>query len=181
MNNYIEKNLNEYDLFFDKELNDAQLEGYLRKISPLIGKIVIAFNYLEDSINFIIKELVSDSFYKDEIPWIFISEMPFSNKVNVLEKLYRFYLRFSEKDYEDELKFLIAGLREAGNKRNFIVHANWNEVNSDSLVKIRTKVKNYGAKNIYKIIDTESLEKEEKFIYNIHECLEKFDEDYMKH
>ncbi len=109
MNSPFEKNINEYDLFFDKELTDDQLDEYLVTVAPLIGDIVIIFNSLEDYLNFVIKEMVSDSLVKDEIPWIFISEMSYKGKINVLEKLYNFFLRYSKLKYEKDLQNLIDG------------------------------------------------------------------------
>ena len=176
---YIEEYINDYDLFYDKELSGEKFEQYINNISPLIGKIIISFNNLDDTVNYVIKEIVSDPNYKDEIPWIFISEMSYNNKINVLKKLINFFLRFSEKDYENDFNNLINRLSECGRKRNYIVHANWMEINSDLLVKIKTKIKKDGAKNLYKVIKKENLIEIENYIDETNDILDNFFEDYL--
>jgi len=175
-----EEDINNYELLLDKEMTNEEYESYIAEIMPLIGELVITFNRIDSSINIYIKDLVSNSFYEDEIPYIFISEMNYSSKINVLKKLYNYFLRTTQKEYKKDLEKIISELQKAGTIRNNIIHAEWDEVSKDYMVKIKTKVKQSGAVNIYRIINSDTIKKEILFIEDTQENLEKFDDEYME-
>lgn len=181
MNEYIEKNINDDFIIIEKEMTQEDYNSYIKNIKPLIGELVIVFNILENSVDYIIKEVVSDDLAQDEIAYIFLSEIMYSTKINILLKLYNYQLRNTKKDYKVALNELKQKLNEAGNIRNSIIHADWTDVTNDYYVKIKTKVKEEGAKNIYKILDKEIIKNQIDFINEVNNELNDFDEEYIDH
>lgn len=121
---------------------------------PLVGIICASFNTLEDTLSEYLTEFINPDDY--EIGWIVIANMQFSNKIDLWEKILKWYVYddeiFDEKEKEHltlKIKNLSVEMKELMIKRNKIVHADWDGMNDELLVKNKTKVSDKGVSHHY--------------------------------
>jgi hypothetical protein len=108
--------------------DEEELYRVLEAAAPHIGRIIIEFNSLEDSVSFCIKELVSHSEGGDEQVYVFLAEMGYSSKVTALVNLYGQLVNSCHLGLSDSLVSLESQLRKAAKHRNQYAHANWAEI-----------------------------------------------------
>ena len=158
--------------------NEEEFEKLLDVISTYIGRIVIEFNSLEESIEFCTKELVSSSEVGDDQIFVFLAEMSFSSKVTALINLYGQIIEFAEpKKLSKDLSDLGIKLRESTKRRNQYVHGGWSGISDKNYVRVKTKAKKDGIFYVYRQFDEEEMSADLEFIQDTHESLEKFDSE----
>ena len=81
-----EKTLHRRDYL--SNLSIRKLDNFLERAAPYIGFIIIEFNSLEATIDYCIKEILSDSEFRDDMIFVFLAEMGYSLKVTCLMNLY---------------------------------------------------------------------------------------------
>ena len=176
-----EKILHRRELDEDVEYleNEEELEKTLEEISKYIGRIVIEFNSLEDSISYCIKEIMSTSETGDDLIYVFLAEMGYSQKANTLINLYgQFIELFKKESLSSELNELEQKLKESATRRNYYAHANWAEISKSNYVLVKIKAKKKGVFHTYRRFDKEKMQEDLKFIESTHEALEIFEEKY---
>lgn len=156
-------------------LDDKEWNRLARRIAPRIGRLVIAFNDLEDTVNTAIVDFIDN----DEEAWVFIAGMTYSQKVEALGKLFAMHLRYAKDrdEQKQQLPELLMRLKEANEKRNLHVHANWSGISAKSYVRVKTKVKPEGSKHIYRFLTPELIEEDITFIKEVSADLDEF-KDY---
>lgn len=158
--------------------DEEQLDKLLELASSYIGRIIIEFNSLEDSISFCIKELVSESESRDEQIYVFLSEMGYSSKVTALINLYGQYIQYIELDLTERFTNLEKNLRDAAKYRNQYAHANWAEISESNYVLTKTKAKKQGVFHTYRKFDESQMKNDLATIRAAHASLEFFDEEF---
>ncbi len=118
----------------------------LKKVASYIGWIIIEFNSVEDSVNWFLKEMLSDTEGRDEMVFLFLSKMGISEKADLLINLYG---KFVYNDYRYKalrvaLTELESKLKDAIKRRNRYAHTNWSEVYEGKMFKIKTEAKRTG-------------------------------------
>ena len=169
----IEKDINH---LFDSEIDDDNIEERLNEYLPLIGELVITFNSLEELVDYLLVERISE--HDKEMGFIIISGKNFSTKVDLLKNVYnRIINGCSLKKTKQKIDALFIDIKNAGVERNGIIHGSWLELSNESYVKIKTIVKKDGVKHKYKKIKPEKIKKSIYSFNQIVEDLETFDEE----
>lgn len=157
----------EQHLYHDIE-NDEEKEKYLESALPLIGHIVMYFNSLEQSLNSIICECITDT--TDSFGLIILHKMTFSTKVDLFKRFSDDFHTSLEINYDDYNK-LIGNLFEAGRLRNLVVHADWENTDDDGYTYVNLKIKKGNMEQEYAQFSEDSLEKIIELIIDIQENL----------
>lgn len=105
------------------------------RYSELIGSLVINFNYLDHTINYVIAEFLDKNNFK--IGYILLENLNFNQKIALFYKLYSTSINDSEID-RIELKSIRAELIRIKTFRNDVVHADWQTMDREYFV--RTKI-----------------------------------------
>jgi len=167
----------DYDESVEYIDNEQQLEIILESVSKYIGRIIIEFNSLEDSIRYCIKEIMSTSEAGDELVYVFLSEMGYSSLLTTLVNLYGQIIHYTDnRALSSELDQLEKTLRECATRRNQYAHANWAEISKQQLVRIKVKAKKTGVFHSYKQFDESKMLEDLDYIEAAHFSLDKFDE-----
>ncbi|MCT4135549.1 hypothetical protein HZP68_17500 [Elizabethkingia anophelis] len=137
------------------EIDDQEkAEEYLENSLPLIGLIVMYFNGLEKSLDNIICQIFTDR--SDSTGLIVLHKMSYATKVDLFK-------RFSEDfhfacDVEIEgYQTLISNLRESGRLRNLVVHADWENTDTDGYTYVNLKISSKGMEQEYLQFSADSL------------------------
>jgi hypothetical protein len=151
---------------------------------PLIGEFISVFNALEDSLS---EELI-EYLDNDKIPnvgWLVISDMSYSSKVILWEKLILnvgHLILKEECKTEKEKKQMEAFIKKVedyrkeysdlGEIRNCIAHGNWQSMNTDFYVKTKTKADKKGVTHQHIEIKKEEFD-------GLIDRVEKFEKDFL--
>ena len=164
------------------EICEEDQDKVLNEIAYYTGWIVILLNSLEETVSFCIKELLASSEAEDELIYIFLSEMHYSNKVNLLIKIYGQHLsRIERLDViKEDYQKLENVLKEAGNRRNRYAHADWIGISKERYVKVKTKAKKDGVFHTFRKFDEEDMKCDLEFIEAAVDLLEEFDEKFRE-
>ena len=159
----------------DRELK--KLEKHLDAIAPAIGYLVFSFNSLENTLDTILIEFISDDV--EEVGAAVIDGMTFHSKVNLLGKLYHVMLAALEDDvFGERLKDLLSSLDQAAEMRNSVVHAAWLEYNTATrTVRTKRKVTKRGLEVLEKPLSKKDIKKCQGFIESVEYKLTKFQEE----
>jgi len=137
------------------EIDDQEkAEEYLENSLPLIGLIVMYFNGLEKSLDNIICQIFTDR--SDSTGLIVLHKMSYATKIDLFK-------RFSEDfhfacDVEIEgYQTLISNLRESGKLRNLVVHADWENTDTDGYTYVNLKISSKGMEQEYLQFSADSL------------------------
>ena len=152
-----------------------QLQNKLEELSPYIGRLVIEFTALEETLNSMLVETINE--HDEDSGWVIIARMSYTTKTNLFYDLNRRILEFCNApiDFIIEFDTVIEDIRKAGRIRNEIIHAAWYELNpSDSKVKTRTQVKKGELSHIQKQLTTTEIEDAINFINNVEDHLDNF-------
>ena len=107
------------------------------KYSHLIGIFLIRFSELEHSLNITIADIINDRTH--EHGFIIVENLTTNNKIQLFYKFYLLHISALQKDRLTlKLQNLKIQLEEINSFRNKIVHANWQTLNKQGMV--RTKI-----------------------------------------
>jgi hypothetical protein len=159
--------------------DDNELRGYLRRIAYWIGCFNIEFNQLEDMVVKILELNLNGGDIRG-YEYIFISGLSFNEKVNLLERLYKYHQNFVRSSeavaqVENVIK-MIGELKELGNLRNMVVHANYYSLDKNGNVRVRTKFAESDAEEYWLAINRDILVDGINRITELSEKLEEIDE-----
>lgn len=154
---------------------DEKIEEYIDKSLPMIGLIVMNFNYLEQSLDSYLCKFFTDR--TDSTGLIVLHKMNYSAKVDLFKRfIENFHLAIN---YEvPNYKELLNNLREAGRLRNLVVHADWFNTENDCFTYVNLKISKNGMQQEYIQFSTDSLEKIITLINNTNKELENYWELY---
>lgn len=128
---YIIENLGEMDNAYE----------YVEDLMPLIGEVVLFFNALESDLDDDICKTISDR--SDQKGLLVLHNMMYATKVDLFQRFNSDFQRTFGWDipgYHD----LIASLKECGNLRNRVVHANWQYTDDDGFTQVRIRMSKDG-------------------------------------
>lgn len=143
------------------EIEDDDLaEKYLRDALPLIGEVVFAFSTLERMLARHLCEIINDR--TDEPGLIVLQGMMFRQRVDLFERLCRsFHAAFAspaEHAAHTLLGPLVAELREVGEMRNRVVHADWGSIDDRGFAFVKVNMTARGLHEDHMRVDQESLD-----------------------
>jgi hypothetical protein len=147
---------------FENHDLEYSTDEFLEKTAPFIGFIVHSFNSLEEELNSRICYEINDR--ADTMGVIVIHKMSFSQKVD----LYTRIIRSKELTFEKEFpsfSALIADLKKCGELRNAVVHAEWENMDSQGYTYVNMKFNKKGWEQEYQQFTVESLEAIDAFIH----------------
>lgn len=139
--------LEQYDNLHTNVMDDLG-----RKYAFLIGKFLLSFIYLEHLLDIEVANIINSRTH--EPGYTVIKNLTYNQKVELLKSLIKpaiFYSRRAKKKKLERLDFVVNGLKDMGELRNKIAHANWYSLDSDGYVRVKIKT------------DKEGLIKLEKF------------------
>ncbi len=123
---------------FDSYDDEPMLRSFNR-YDKRIGSLLITFNELEHTLDSVIAFMISER--SDDDGYRIILDLSFMQKVELYNRLIKFYLVISDKKKELlKLKELINGLRSATRIRNIVAHAKWMSLDEDSFVRSKTSL-----------------------------------------
>lgn len=147
---------------------------YIEGLIPWIGEIVVAFNGLESSLDSLLCETFSDR--SDQKGLLVLHSMMYSTKVDLYKKFTEDFLRAF--NWEIPIyKTLIPLLKECGDLRNKVVHANWEQTNNDGYTQIKYKLGANGLDHEFCQFSADSLEMIFKKIHEARHALSDFEEE----
>ena len=162
----------------EDEITSEELEKRLGVFTPFIGRLIVTFSYIEESINSILIETINERDF--DIGYIIIADMTYYSKVNLLNNLYRHLFRVFQKPVMiKRLDALCKRLRECGSRRNEVVHAGWVNIDRTSSITTGTKIGKSGISHVSKKMDTDQIDKEIAIIEQVtDELWSLYDEAY---
>jgi hypothetical protein len=135
--------------------NTDEAYEYIQDLVPWIGEIVVAFNGLESALDSLLCEMFSDR--SDQKGLLVLHSMMYSTKVDLYKKFTEDFVR--EFNWEIPVyKSLIPSLKECGDLRNKVVHADWEKTNSDGYTQLKYKLGKNGLDHELCQFSAESLE-----------------------
>lgn len=143
-------------------VHDEEEAGkYIEEAISMIGIIVVYFNALEASLDFIICENFTDR--TDITGLSVLDKMAYSAKVDLFKRFCDTFQSYTDNVLED-YDSTINNLRECGRLRNMVVHANWSETNENGFAFVRLKIARSKISQEYAQFNYESLVKIEELI-----------------
>jgi hypothetical protein len=122
----------------DEELEWDEVQEQLEFFAPSIGKLIISYNSLEETVNSLLVEHIS---HDPGMGYLVISEMSFYKKVELLRNVYRRIASMCRLPISSpKIEPLFTRIFDANTTRNGIVHAAWEELNKKSEVRVKTFV-----------------------------------------
>ncbi len=166
-----------YDNGIDEWMEGDEKDEFLNQLAFHIGWIIIEFNSLENSINWYIKEMLSDCESRDETVFLFLSSMTISQKVDLLIRLYGQWIFRDYKliELREQLKKFEFRLKDAIQKRNKYVHGNWSEVYKGNVVKVKTEAKKDGVYHTFQKFEEEDMNEDFQLIESLHNEIDELD------
>jgi hypothetical protein len=141
-------------LYHDIE-DEETAEQYLDETLPLIGVVVMYFNYLEKSVDSAICFMLSDR--SDTRGLLVLHGMAYGAKVEMFKRLCDDYHSDSD-DTPASYPGLHEALKEMGNLRNLVVHADWYHTDEEGYVYVKAKISATGIEQEYVQLTAASLE-----------------------
>ncbi len=147
----------------------------LEEMASGIGKIIIEFNSLEETIHELILHLsCSPEDYDDRIN-VFLAEMMYGAKVTALTKLYGQVIEENGLTLQKELARLENRLRECSKVRNQYAHANWGEISKFNYVKVKLSSQKQGIEKKYRRFTLDVMQEDLNAITEVHAEIIHFD------
>lgn len=139
---------------FDNEISDKKLN----EIMPLLGEIILDFNYLESVLDDVITEFIFER--SSDLGFTIIAKISFSQKVNLFRDLTVPACKATGQP-KLALKFnmLVKKLKEAGENRNRAIHARWLDADKEFFVRTKVGVDSNGVFGIFFKLDKRTLRK----------------------
>ncbi len=162
--------------------DNPDLEKYPWNIAYMVGCVIFEFNDFENTINEILSLHIGGGDNKI-YQHIFLAGMNFSQKVELLDRIYGHEITYLIKESEQtkinkERKELIAKLKEISAVRNSIVHANYFAVDKSGYVREKTKFSDGDAVEHWVLITSELLDETSDRLYELSEELDNFDSKF---
>ena len=163
------------------EFEDSdELEDRLDDISYYIGRIIIEFNSLESTIEYLISEQLTHAGDQDDRTYVFLAEMMYKGKARALVNLYGQIIEYGDvKINQKDLTVIEKRLDEAARIRNEYAHAHWQELNPKGYVRVKTQASKKGIFQKYRLFDIEQMKKDLYFIMETPSLIGVFDENIM--
>lgn len=147
----------------------------LEEMASGIGKIIIEFNSLEETIHELILHLsCSPGDYDDRVN-VFLAEMMYGAKVTALTKLYGQVIEENGLTFQRELVRLENRLRECSKIRNQYAHANWGEISKFNYVKVKLSSQKQGIEKKYRRFTSGVMQEDLNTITEVHAEIIHFD------
>lgn len=135
------KKQNSYDELEQYVYSSGELlEKVLSKYCPLIGLFLVNFSVLEQDLNIAIANFIHGN--SDEIGFVIIEKLSMLNKIELFFKMYVRLESFKEKKSKEILGKIRIQLKALNTFRNNIVHADWQSLTKDGLVRTKIVVDN---------------------------------------
>lgn len=133
------KNQAVYDALEQYDFSDGEyLEKVADKYFPLIGEFLISFSILEQELNLAIADFLHDDCH--ETGFVIMEKLTTSNKIDLFYKMYIRLESFNNKKHKAILDSLRKKLDELNSFRNSVVHANWQSLTKDGMVRAKIVV-----------------------------------------
>jgi len=139
---------------FETKNLEGPADEFLERTAPLIGYIVHSFNTLEEMLNSSICELLLDDY--DGFGLQVIYKRSYADKVDLFKRILLAHQNAVNKIMPIFEK-LISNLREAGELRNLVVHADWESAYDDGYTLCKLKINKNGIQHEYVQFTPESL------------------------
>jgi hypothetical protein len=153
---------------FDDEITDKKLDN----IKPLLGEIIVYFNYLEDLLDDTVTEFIFER--SSDLGLTIIAKMGYAQKVELFRDLVMPACKHTnQSEFALRMSTLIQKLKDAGESRNRAIHAKWIDANKDFFVRTKTGVDKNGVYGNFIKLDRKTLK---KYLKNIQDLLDEFDE-----
>jgi hypothetical protein len=162
-------------LAHDVDYEDDDHFDSVREALGLVGMLVMHFNSLEKSLDSGICSMLSDR--SDATGLLVINKLMYAAKVDLFKRLCDAF----HKARGVELAWyagLVDGLLEVGRLRNLVVHADWENTDTEGFTYHRLNIKNGDMHQEYAQLSSESLEKILEQIYGSRTELDEYMEEY---
>lgn len=158
---------------FDNEISDKKLN----EIMPLLGEIILDFNYLESVLDDVITEFIYER--SSDLGFTILAKMSFSQKADLFRDLTVPACKHTGQP-KLALKFnaLVKKLKEAGENRNRAIHARWIDADKEFFVRTKVGVDGNGVFGFFFKLDKKTLRKYAKKIQKLSDILS--DDLYVK-
>ena len=155
-----------------------EMQEKLDEFSHYIGRIIIEFNALESTIEYLIALHLTHAGDQDDRTYIFFTEMMYSGKARVLVNLYGQLIGIDPVKFtQEDLLEVQKRLDEASRIRNEYAHANWQDINRKGYVCVKTTANRKGLHQKYRLFDVEKMIEDLQFIIETAAIVYQFDED----
>lgn len=144
---------------------------HIHNVEPVIGEVVVQFNSLEAAVSSLICTYISDR--SDSHGLIVIQNLMYKTKVELFERFARELQRVYGKEIANFEK-LIANLKECGDLRNRVVHANWEYTDENQFTQVRVRYTKNGLEHELWQFTEDSLQKILKLLYDTEHALSDF-------
>ncbi len=152
----------------------GSVEDFLAETAPLIGYIVHSFNSLDSQLNSSICSLISDR--ADEIGAIVIFKLNFSAKVDLFSRIVR-SLEIAVGRTMPSFQYLCSNLKECSRLRNAVVHAEWENLDSEGYTYVKMSFEKDGMHQNYWQFTPDSLREIDQFINRTLDAFEVYEDE----
>lgn len=138
--------------------DEGEAEEYIENALPLIGRIVMEFNAMEQWFDQLICHIFSDR--SEDRGLTVIYKMTYSSKIDLFKRLSDDLHSDQHlmNDHCNELyENLLKNLRECGRLRNLVVHADWESTDKDQYTYVNLRISKDGKSQEYIQFSEESL------------------------
>ena len=155
---------------------------YLRQIAYLVGYFIFEFNNLDDVLTNILGLHIGGGDMKI-YEHIFLSGISFTQKIELLDRLYKYELDFSNLEADEEtpqekVNKIINELEELRKLRNIIVHANYYSLDKNGNIKAKTKFNDSDVEEDWVSVTRDFLVESINHIIEFTEKIEEFDDQF---
>ncbi|MBX3705674.1 MAG: hypothetical protein KF911_03490 [Pseudomonadales bacterium] len=157
-------------LYHDIEDEEAA-DRYVHAALPLIGRVVVEFNGLEQLLDAALCQIISDRTDREGL--IVLNNLQYGTKLELFKRFSDELLRITSKEIQGYDK-LCADLRECGRLRNLVVHADWENTDPEGFTYVRLKISAKGMEQEYVQFSETSLSAIVALIRSSKEHLEMF-------
>lgn len=139
---------------FDDELSDKKLN----EIMPLLGEIILDFNYLESILDDVITEFIFER--SSDLGLTIIAKMSFSQKVDLFKDItIPACKQTGQPKMASKFTTLVKKLKEAGENRNRAIHARWIDADKEFFVRTKIGTDDNGVFGLFFKLDKKTLKK----------------------
>jgi hypothetical protein len=161
-------------------VNEKEQNQYLRQIAYWVGFFVFEFNDLENTITDIAAEHIDGRLEKNDYAYIFLTGMMFNQKVELLERYYRFWINMFDRKNEELMRKtekILADIKAAGSIRNTIFHANYYSLDQNGNIKEKIKFAGLDVEEHWVNINSDFLVENINHLMELAEKLQELDEE----
>jgi hypothetical protein len=154
---------------FESQNDEGATDLFLEQTALLIGYIVHSFNSLEQLLTSTICTLLNER--TDALGLIITEKLNYTAKVDLLER----YVNGAQLDLKKQIpgfKELIGKLRESGQLRNAVVHADWETTDFDGYTFVKHRMGATGMEQEYRQFTPEALDKIDTLLHDTYILLD---------